>query len=43
VVAPLGRQALVLTITIEGEQIAGYELVAESNGLQPLSLAVLDE
>jgi RNA polymerase sigma-70 factor (ECF subfamily) len=43
VVAPRGRLLLALTFTIEGEKIAGYELVADPARLQQLDLAVLDE
>ncbi|GLY64931.1 sigma-70 family RNA polymerase sigma factor [Amycolatopsis taiwanensis] len=42
VVAPRARLALVLTVTVEGERIAGYELVADPIRLQELDLAVLD-
>lgn len=37
-VAPRGRLELALTITIEGEKIAGYELIADPNRLQQFDL-----
>jgi hypothetical protein len=43
VVAPRGRLELAPAITIEGEKIVGYELIADSSRLQQLDLAVLDE
>jgi RNA polymerase sigma-70 factor (ECF subfamily) len=42
VVAPDGRLELALAITIEGERIAGYELIADPARLARLGLAVLD-
>lgn len=41
VVAPHGRLLLVLTITIDGEQITGYELIGDPTQLQHLDLALL--
>jgi hypothetical protein len=41
VVAPDGRLRLALAITIEGERIAGYELIADPARLRQLDLAVL--
>lgn len=42
VIAPHGRLQLALTVTIEGERIAGYELIADPARLRQLDLAVLD-
>ncbi|MEV4974828.1 sigma-70 family RNA polymerase sigma factor [Streptomyces scopuliridis] len=42
VVAPRGRLLLALTLTIEGERITGYEVIADPARLQRLELAVLD-
>ena len=42
VVAPRGRLLLALAVTIEGERIAGYELIADPARLHRLDLAVLD-
>jgi RNA polymerase sigma factor (sigma-70 family) len=42
-VAPHGRLRLALTVTITGEQITAYELIADPDRLQHLDLAVLDE
>ena len=42
VVAPRGRLLLVLTFTIEGEGITGYEVIADPARLRQLELAVLD-
>jgi RNA polymerase sigma factor (sigma-70 family) len=42
VVAPRGRLLLALAVTIEGERIAGYELIADPARLHELDLAVLD-
>jgi RNA polymerase sigma-70 factor (ECF subfamily) len=41
VIAPHGRLQLALTVTIEGERIAGYELIADPARLRQLDLAVL--
>jgi hypothetical protein len=41
VVAPDGRLRLARTVTIEGERIAGYELIADPARLRQLDLAVL--
>ncbi|MEU4493739.1 sigma-70 family RNA polymerase sigma factor [Streptomyces sp. NPDC023998] len=43
VVAPRGRLLLVLTLTIEGEKITEYEVIAAPARLRQLDLAVLDE
>ena len=43
VVAPRGRLQLALTVTIEREKIAGYELIADPSRLQQLDLAVLEK
>jgi RNA polymerase sigma-70 factor (ECF subfamily) len=43
VVAPQGRLRLVMAITIDGERISAYELVADPARLQKLELAVLGE
>jgi RNA polymerase sigma factor (sigma-70 family) len=42
VVAAHGRLQLALTVTIEGEKIVAYELVADPTRLRQLELAVLD-
>jgi RNA polymerase sigma-70 factor (ECF subfamily) len=42
VVAPQGRLTAVLTFAIEGDRIAGYELVADPGRLEQVDLAVLD-
>ncbi|HEY7063660.1 MAG TPA: sigma-70 family RNA polymerase sigma factor [Chloroflexota bacterium] len=42
VVAPRGRLLLALVVTIAGEQIVEYELIADPTRLQGLTLAVLD-
>jgi RNA polymerase sigma-70 factor (ECF subfamily) len=42
VVAPRGRLLLVVTFTIEGDTIAGYELIAAPDRLEGLDLAVVD-
>jgi hypothetical protein len=41
VVAPRGRLLVALAITIEGEKIAGYELIADPARIRQLDLAVL--
>ncbi len=41
-VAPVGQLTSVLTFTVEGDRIAGYELVADPARLAGLDLAVLD-
>jgi RNA polymerase sigma factor (sigma-70 family) len=41
-VAPQGRLQLVLAITIEGDRISAYELIADPARLRSLELAVLD-
>jgi hypothetical protein len=43
VVAPRGRLRLVVSFAIEGEKIAGYELIADPARLQRPDLAVLDK
>ena len=43
VVAPRGRLQLALTLAIEREKIAEYELIAGLPRLQQLDFAVLDE
>lgn len=40
--APRGRLLLALTITIEGEKIAEFGVIADPARLQQLDLAVLD-
>ena len=42
VVAPNGRLRLALLITVEGEKLAGYEVIADPARLRRLDLAVLD-
>jgi RNA polymerase sigma-70 factor (ECF subfamily) len=42
VVAPRGRLLLALTITIEGEKIVAYDVIADPVRLHRLDLAVLD-
>ncbi|GHH73159.1 DNA-directed RNA polymerase sigma-70 factor [Streptosporangium violaceochromogenes] len=42
VVAPRGRLLLALTVMVEGERIAGYEVIADPARLRRLDLAVLD-
>ncbi|GAA4217030.1 sigma-70 family RNA polymerase sigma factor [Actinocatenispora rupis] len=42
VVAPRGRLRLVLLVSVAGERVAGYELVADPDRLRRLDLAVLD-
>jgi RNA polymerase sigma factor (sigma-70 family) len=42
VVAPQGRLTLVIAVTIEGDQVAGYELIADPARTRQLDLAVLD-
>jgi RNA polymerase sigma-70 factor (ECF subfamily) len=41
VVAPHGRLLLALVVTVEGERVAGYEVVADPARLRGLELAVL--
>ncbi|MCX4744390.1 sigma-70 family RNA polymerase sigma factor [Kitasatospora sp. NBC_01287] len=43
VVAPHGRLLLALTFTVEGERIAGYQVIADPVRLRRLDLAVLGE
>ncbi|MFJ9851525.1 sigma-70 family RNA polymerase sigma factor [Streptomyces sp. NPDC101150] len=43
VVAPRGRLLLAITVTIDGEKIAGYELIADPTRLHQLGLALLGE
>jgi RNA polymerase sigma factor (sigma-70 family) len=43
VVAPRGRLQLVLAVTVRGDQIAGYEMIADPVRLQRLDLAILAE
>ena len=43
VIAPRGRLLLAVTVAIEGEQITGYELIADPVRLRQLDLAVLDK
>lgn len=43
VVAPRGRLLLALTLTVEGERITAYEVIADPIRLRRLDLAVLDE
>jgi RNA polymerase sigma factor (sigma-70 family) len=43
VVAPRGRLQLAITVSVEGEKIVGYELIADPTRLQQLDLAVLDK
>ncbi len=40
-VAPRGRLLLALAVTIEGEKISGYELIADRARLAALDLAVI--
>ncbi|MEV8635538.1 sigma-70 family RNA polymerase sigma factor [Streptosporangium sp. NPDC051023] len=42
VVAPYGRLLLALTVMVEGDRIAGYEVIADPARLCRLDLAVLD-
>lgn len=42
VVAPNGRLRLVLALTIDGERITGYELIADPARLHQIALAILD-
>ncbi|NSC20051.1 sigma-70 family RNA polymerase sigma factor [Streptomyces albus subsp. chlorinus] len=42
VVAPHGRLRLVLTVTVEGDRVAGYRVVADPLRLRDFDLAVLD-
>ncbi|MGH3786670.1 MAG: sigma-70 family RNA polymerase sigma factor [Pseudonocardiaceae bacterium] len=42
VVAPRGRLLLALTVTIEGDKIAEFDVIADAARLQQLDLAVLD-
>ncbi|MFJ4526952.1 sigma-70 family RNA polymerase sigma factor [Streptomyces nigrescens] len=42
VVAPRGRLLLALTVTVEGERISAYEVIADPARLRRLDLAVLD-
>ncbi|MEU8782283.1 sigma factor [Streptomyces sp. NPDC048637] len=42
VVAPRGRLLLALTLTVEGERITTYEVIADPARLRQLDLAVLD-
>lgn len=42
VVAPRGRLLLALTVTVEGERITTYEVIADPARLRQLDLAVLD-
>lgn len=42
VVAPHGRLLLVLAVTVEGERVAAYEVIADPARLRALDLAVLD-
>ncbi|AZS70233.1 RNA polymerase subunit sigma-70 [Streptomyces lydicus] len=42
VVAPRGRLLLALTVTVEGERISTYEVIADPARLRQLDLAVLD-
>ncbi|MCF3148296.1 sigma factor [Streptomyces platensis] len=41
-VAPRGRLLLVLTLTVEGERITAYEVIADPEHVRHLDLAVLD-
>jgi RNA polymerase sigma factor (sigma-70 family) len=43
VVAPRGRLLLAIAVTIDGDKITEYELIADPARLQQLDLAVLDE
>ncbi|MEC3980568.1 sigma-70 family RNA polymerase sigma factor [Amycolatopsis sp. H20-H5] len=43
VVAPHGRLLTVLTLTVEGDRITGYEVIADPARLRRLDLAVLGE
>jgi RNA polymerase sigma factor (sigma-70 family) len=43
VVAPGGRLRLALTVRVEGERVAEYELIADPARLRQLDLAVLDD
>jgi RNA polymerase sigma-70 factor (ECF subfamily) len=42
IVAPHGRLTLVLSFTIEGDRIAGYDVIADPGRLARLELSVLD-
>jgi hypothetical protein len=42
VVAPNGRLWLALVVTVEGETVAGYEVVADPARLRRLDFAVID-
>ncbi|BCK73226.1 hypothetical protein Srufu_071790 [Streptomyces libani subsp. rufus] len=42
VVAPRGRLLLALTLTVEGERITAYDVIADPECLRQLDLAVLD-
>jgi hypothetical protein len=42
VVAPRGRLLYVLTFTVEGDRIAGYDVIAEPDRLRALDVALLD-
>ena len=39
----LGRLRLALTVTIEGEKVARYELIADPGRFQQFDVAVVDE
>ncbi|MEV7013710.1 sigma-70 family RNA polymerase sigma factor [Streptosporangium sp. NPDC051022] len=43
VVAPRGRLLLVLTVTVAGDRIAGYEVIADPGRLRRLDIAVLGD
>jgi RNA polymerase sigma-70 factor (ECF subfamily) len=43
VVAPRGRLLIALTLTVEGERITAYEVIADPVRLRGLELAVLDK
>ena len=42
VVAPRGQLLLAIAVTIDGEKITGYELIADPARLEQLNLGVLD-
>jgi RNA polymerase sigma-70 factor (ECF subfamily) len=42
VVAPHGRLLLVLTFTVAGDRVTGYDVIADPARLAQLELAVLD-
>jgi RNA polymerase sigma-70 factor (ECF subfamily) len=42
VVAPRGRLRLALVVSVDGDRVAAYELVADPRRLRALKLAVLD-